>query len=115
MQSTLDTSTTSFLAAVGYKRDEIARMGPGTGLQTDLKLNGDNLIDTLEVLRTKFGVDMSDFNLAKYGHDEAYYLSAWRFLDTARGLDPMGGRKVITLAMIEESLRVGRWADPMEG
>ena len=111
MQSILGTSTISFLYAVGYKRDEIACMGPGTGLQTDLKLDGDNLIDTLEVLSRKFGVDMSDFNLAKYGHDEGFHLSAWRLLDSAQGLDPMEGRKLITLAMIEESLRLGRWIE----
>jgi len=29
MESTLGTSTISFLEAVGYKRHEIARMGPG--------------------------------------------------------------------------------------
>jgi hypothetical protein len=50
-------------------------MGPGTGLQTDLRLDGDNLIDTLEVLTRKFDVDLSDFNLAKYGHDEGFYLT----------------------------------------
>ena len=111
MQSTLGTSTISFLEAVGYKRDEIARMGPGTGLQTDLRLDGDNLIDTLEVLTRKFDVDLSDFNLAKYGHDEGFYLTAKNILYAMRGLDPMEGRKVITLAMIEESLRHGRWAD----
>lgn len=111
MESTLDTSTISFLEAVGYKRAEIARMGRDTGLQTDLKLDGDNLIDTLELLTRKFAVDMSGFKLAEYGHDEGYYLSAKNLLDSMRGLDPMEGRKVITLAMIEESLRLGRWIE----
>jgi len=115
MQSTLGKSMISFLEAVGYRPDEIACMSPCTGLQIDLRLDGDNLADLLEVLGTKFDVDMSDFNLAKYSRDEAFHLSAWRFLDTARGLDPMEGRNVITLAMIEESLRIGRWADPVEG
>ena len=82
MESALGTSTISFLEAVGYKPHEIARMGPGTGLQTDLKLDGDNLLDTLEVLTRKFDVDMSDFNLAKDGHDEGFYLSPMRLLDS---------------------------------
>jgi hypothetical protein len=111
MESTLDTSTISFLEAAGYKRDEIARMGPHTGLQTDLRLDGDNLIEIVEVLSTKFHVDLSDFNLAKYGHDEGFYIRAKHMLYAMRGRDPMEGRKIITLAMIEESLRLGRWAD----
>jgi Protein of unknown function (DUF1493) len=85
-------------------------MSPGTGLQTDLRLDGDDLIDTLEILTRKFDVDLSDFNLAKYGHEEGFYLTAKDILYAMRGLDPMEGRRVITLAMIEESLRLGRWA-----
>jgi len=32
--------------------------------------------------------------------------------DNVRGIDPMKSRKVITLAMIEETLLSGRWVDP---
>jgi hypothetical protein len=51
-------------------------MSPGTGLQTDLRLDGDDLIDTPEILTRKFDVDLSDFNLAKYSHEEGFYLTA---------------------------------------
>jgi uncharacterized protein DUF1493 len=111
MKSTLSVPTIRFLKVNGYKEDEIARMGPNAALQTDLRLDGDNLIDTLSTLK-KFGVDMTAFKYDRYGRDEAFHMSAWRIYDNVRGIDPLKDRKVITLAMIEESLLAGRWVDP---
>jgi hypothetical protein len=112
MKPALGQLTISFLEAARYKADEIARMSPATGLQSDLKLDGDDLIEVLELLASKFGIDMSRFRLEDYGHDEGFHLSPLRLLDRLRGTDVLAGKKVITLATIEESLKLGRWPAP---
>jgi Protein of unknown function (DUF1493) len=111
MKSTLSIHTIRFLKIIGFEEDDIARMGPSTTLQTDLRLDGDNLIDALLALQ-KFGVDMTGFNYDRYGRSEAFHMSAWRIYDNVRGIDPLRDRKLITLAMIEDSLLAARWLDP---
>ena len=80
-----------------------------TVLQTDLTLNGDNLLDVIERLHTDLGVDLSAFDLQRYGHGEAYYLNPVRLLDGIRGVNNMQGKEAITLGMIEDALITGSW------
>ena len=79
-------------------------------MQTDLRLDGDNLIEALWAYK-KFVVDMTGLEYDRYGRDEAFHMSAWRIYDNVRGINPLEGRTVVTLAMIEESLLAGRWVD----
>ncbi len=106
-----------YLNELGYSEQRLATMNKSTRLYHDLGLYGDNAIDDMSFLQTKFGVDLSEFDFDSYfppefeGRNgiEAFLLSLIPF----SGLMMRRRRTYlpITLEMIDQSIRAGRWTE----
>jgi hypothetical protein len=105
--------TREFLLAAGFDEDAIANFSGSTRMQHDMHLLGDNLFDTLDIMRTKFGVDMSCFDWRQYSPDEAHFISPRHILTSKRRLieGALSRSKPISLQMIEEALVDKKWKD----
>lgn len=97
-----------FLKRAGYSNSRIDTMCPETRLLQDLRLAGDNLLDTLELLRDQFGVDFSDFDWSKYTPSEAQYRFnvLGRLIGAQKKLESF---EPITLSMVARALHLKRW------
>ena len=75
---------------------------------------GDDLFDTIEILRSKFGIDLSDFQDELYSPGE---LENDTFLFGMRRWFPkyverrLSKYRPITLKMIDDALHAKRWTD----
>lgn len=106
-----------YLRALGYSERRIAAMNAGTRLYHDLGIYGDDAIEYMQLLQTKFGVDLSGLDVDRYFPPEfegrnklaAFLLTLIPFsgflLRRRRTYPPL------TLAMIDSSLRAKRWTD----
>jgi hypothetical protein len=77
----------------------------------DLRVDGDGLLDDLQILQERFQVDMSNFRFDRYSPSEVS-------VDTLLALFPLMRRlryakyRPITLDLIERSIAERRWPDP---
>jgi hypothetical protein len=104
-----------YLRELGYSERHIDRLRMDTRLFHDLGLYGDSAEEDMEILQTKFGVDMAGFKFGEYFPPQfegrtrleaiVFYfipLLAWRRRQRSTYMP-------LTLQMIERSMRAGRW------
>ena len=112
-----DDAVYSYLNALGYSERKIARWTMETRLYHDLGLYGDGAIEDMEFLAERFSVDMSNFVFDYYfppqfeGRNWAEYelFNSIPFLH--RILRGRRSYRELTLRMIDEAMKVGRWQD----
>ncbi|MGZ5914903.1 MAG: DUF1493 family protein [Hyphomicrobium sp.] len=64
-----------FLKRIEYSDAQIERMQLDTRLLQDLHLQGDNLLDTLELMHKDYGVDFANFDWRRYTPSEGARLA----------------------------------------
>jgi hypothetical protein len=99
----------SFLERAGYTAQQIESMSIETRLYHDLKLDGDNLADTLWLLKSEYGVDLSGLALKGYAPTEGERLFPVSFFVWFKNRWAPREYKALTLAMIEEAIALKRW------
>jgi hypothetical protein len=107
-----------FLSVCGFRESQIENWTMESELIRDLGQIGDNLFDTVEMLRSEFGIDLSDFQDELYSPGE---LENDTFLfGMRRWIDPwfpnylerrLSKYRPITLKMIDDALHAKRWTD----
>ncbi len=99
-----------FLKRAGYSDRQIAGMTLETRMLHDLRLRGDNFLDTLEILVTEFDVDMSAFDWSRYTPSEGELLFPWLPISWLLGKYPRHENyEPLTLGMIAVALNEKRW------
>jgi hypothetical protein len=105
----------TYLKELGYPERRIADWSMETRMYHDLGLYGDSAIEDVEFLAGRFCVDMSNFVFDDYfppqfegrNRFEAVIFNSIPFLHRI-----LRGRKTyrpLTLRMIDEAMKVGRW------
>jgi hypothetical protein len=105
----------SYLVELGYSEHQIDAMGFDTKLYHDLGIYGDSAREDMQRLSDKFGVDLADFDFARYFPPEfeggnrleiiliSYVPFASRFMRRRKSYLPL------TLGMIEQSILAKKW------
>lgn len=89
---------------------EAGQMTLETRMLHDLRLMGDNFLDTLEILDTEFDVDMSEFDWSRYTPSDGELLFPWLPIAWLLGKFPRpGAYEPLTLGMIAVALKEKRW------
>jgi hypothetical protein len=110
-----DDKVYQYLKELGYSERHIDGLRMDSRLFHDLGLYGDSAEEDMEILQTKFGVDMASFKFGDYFPSQfegrtkletiIFYfiplLAWWRRRRTSY--------VPLTLQMIERSMRAGRW------
>ncbi|MFC4158998.1 hypothetical protein [Chitinimonas lacunae] len=109
----------AYLKALGYDDSIIETWTEGTRLLHDLGICGDSIVEDLEVLHRKFGVDLTSFNVWAHFPSElsmdallALLLPIERYLRGAaivRRFDKI--YPPVSLRMIEDAIANGRLVD----
>ena len=92
-----------FVTVCGLNAPRFGELCYETELVRDLGIDGDDLLDCIEILRDRFDVDLSDFQWKCYMHDEAHFLD-W---PSAKRQDVK--LRPITLKLIKEIINSKRW------
>jgi hypothetical protein len=105
-----------FLRACGFSKEIIDSATPQTRILHDLGQTGDDFLDTIEVLHTKFDVDLSQMDWRRYTPTELHWDSlvfrdkrVFGFFSPAYVERRLAKYEPVTLAMIEEVLRTKKW------
>ncbi len=98
--------------ALGLADAKIDGLTLDTRLLQDLRRDGDDLLDAMEILHTKFGVDLSGFDYRLYCHSEAELLFPLAELRFLRRI--VRGREErllvpVTLGMIKQAIDSTTW------
>ena len=110
----LSAEVRKFLSVCGFRESQIENWTMESEVIRDLGQIGDNLFDTVEILRSKFGIDLSDFQDELYSPGE---LENDTFLFRMRRRFPkyierrLSKYRPITLKMIDDALHAKRWTD----
>ena len=111
---TLSKQVLEFLRVRGFKESQIEKWTMESEVIHDLGQIGDDLFDTIEVLRNEFGVDLSDFQDELYSPGELendtfiFGMRRWFPKYVERRLSKY---RPISLKMIDDALHAKRWTD----
>ena len=108
--------TKEFLMLAGFKEKEISSFSGEMQLYNDLKWDGDDALDYLLVLESKFSIDLSKLELKKYFHSEGELLepfpikwAKWIMLRYFGIGEPPRKLRPLTFDMIEQVLEAKEW------
>jgi Protein of unknown function (DUF1493) len=109
--------TREYLLVCGHDPTLISTWSSETELIKDIGIIGDDFLDEIEMLHTKFGVDLSEFVWTRHTPKEISSESAlfaerkfWNWLRPGYVESRFVKYERVTLGMIGKALELGKWA-----
>jgi acyl carrier protein len=82
---------------------DASKLSLATSINHDLGCDGDDAAELMTELAERFSIEFVDYDAYRYFNPEGYDLMRWRRTKERRGQTPL------TLAMIYQAIKVGRW------